>query len=797
MMLEDVYNVEKIHRINFFIIIIICSINFLQILIIHSQNYGIDLIKPLVVLFMTLIVFFIKIHYYQIKAILLSLLPSVIVFYLFTQTSFSVNKNYLLLISLIMASMYFNYKVIIIYALIQDALIVAILFLNPSNFIGSSSHNYDQISAYILFNVMALVIGIMTKWGNSIMNKSTNSYLELSALYGEVADRDREIKTKSNELILKEEKIGSLYNQVAASEEELKWQYSTIEEKQRQIKHNEEIFRAISETSNDGIWYLDIKQGKKTYSQNWCEVLGFTQAELTNIEDFQKLIHPEDANVIENAYKDHIDKQTDRYKCQYRVKTKSETYIWVDEVGKVLSNSEGEPILVVGANSDITKTREQNEKIEYLAYHDVLTALPNRILFYDRLTMSINEHNRKNERLGIILMDLDNFKMINDGFSHSFGDEVLKIISERLTTIVRESDTLARVGGDGFAVLLNDIKDYSDIVKLSDRITKVLNEPIRISEQEIDIRCSMGFAVYPMDGENYEELLKSADTALCKAKTSGKNCCQFYNGTMKSDILNKIEIEKKIKDGIKNKEFVLYFQPQIDIRNNKIRGFEALVRWIKGKELIPPNKFIPIAEETGLIVELGEWILMEACCKNREWERLYNTDVIISVNISVIQLNHRSFVQYVKKVLEVSGMKPECLELEITESMFIGSFEESVSKLNELRQLGIKIALDDFGTGYSSLNYLQNLPIDTLKIDKTFIDGISNLDKSKDIVGAIINLIQSLGLNTIAEGVETKEQLKYLTQNGCENVQGYIFSRPVPEKEAVNKLFEDYSDYAI
>lgn len=789
----DFFNMDKLNKVNYIIflfVVSLCSIGF------YHKNNELRLIDFAV--FLTLMaaataIAFIKSRRQTTFAFMISLAAAGSIYY----TSFRIGvfpaQHELLAITFIMAGYYFDVKTVCIYSILQNMMLVAMLLLKPQNLLGvNGNHIYEKIGLFMVLNFVAAIIGFGVLWGKRVLKNASVSYLEMAALHGEIADRERELKNKSSQLTSKEEEIGSLYNQVAASEQELKWQYTTIEENEKKLRQNQEIFRAISETSNDGIWYLDLIKGEKNFSKNWCDILGFSPNELSNMDFFKQLIHPEDVDKLDKTYAEQRSGRMDRYKCQYRIRTKYDNYIWVDEVGKVLFNNDGVPVLVVGANTDITAAREQNDKIEFLAYHDVLTGLPNRILMYDRLAMSIHERHRKHEALGIILMDLDNFKMINDGFSHSFGDAVLKFVAKRLSSIVRESDTLARSGGDAFAIILNNIKDYNDVTKLSERIVKVLEEPIHIKGQDIEVRCSMGFAVYPEDGENGEELLKNADTALYKAKVNGKNGYQFYNKDMKSDILHKIDIEKRIREGIKNNEFILYFQPQIDIHNQQLRGFEALVRWVRGKEIIAPGRFIPIAEESGLIVELGQWILMEACRKNREWQLRYGVEIITSVNISVLQLNQRTFVQNVKNALDETGMKPECLELEITESMFIGSFDECVSKLNELKKLGVKIALDDFGTGYSSLNYLQYLPIDTLKIDKTFIDGITETDHSKDIVGPIINLIQSLGLCTVAEGVETRQQLDYLAQNGCEHIQGYIFSKPLPEQEAANMLAREY-----
>lgn len=646
---NETYNVYKVNKVNLLIIVITCSINFFQSLMTRSGGSLIGLLAPVIILILTVLMYSIKIGNYRVKAMAFSLIPSMVAITLFYKSQFTVDKHYILILALVMIAMYFEQKLIIIYLLIQDILIMGIIILKPHNFIigAKINFNYDLVTVFIDFNILGLMLIFLTKWGKGLIQNTS---------------------MQNSELQRKNMEISGLYNQVAASEEELKWQYSTLEENQK--------------------------------------------------------------------------------------------------------------------------------KLEYLAFYDTLTELPNRSLFIDRLNMGINYALRNNDKLAVMFLDLDNFKIVNDSLGHNLGDELLKEISQRLKNIVIEGETLSRFGGDEYALILNNIDDYKKIIKLAQKISKAISEPVILNGQEIIISVSMGVAIYPEDGDNTEELLKSADTAMYKAKTNGKNGYQFFNKKMKQELIYKIQMEKNIREAIKKKEFILHFQPQIDVQNSCVRGFEALVRWNNSKgELIFPNEFIAIAEETGLIVELGAWVLMEACLKNKEWESLYNSKIIISVNISVVQLKQRNFVSTVKSVLAITGMKPEYLELEITESMLIESYDETIDSLKELRKMGILIALDDFGTGYSSLNHLKNLPIDTLKIDKTFIDGISSPNNGGDIVGSIITLVQKLGLKTIAEGVETKEQLDYLIENGCEHIQGYIYSKPVIASEVMNRLNADYNDY--
>ncbi len=429
---------------------------------------------------------------------------------------------------------------------------------------------------------------------------------------------------------------------------------------------------------------------------------------------------------------------------------------------------------------------EKEEKLNYLAFIDVLTELPNRKMIINRLDLLAMLSLNTKENFVVVFIDLDNFKRINDSKGHHIGDLLLKATALRLQTLIHKEDMLGRLGGDEFALIIQRKLKESEIFEYVEGLRVALTESFIIENSEFAISASFGISIYPKDGVDSAELLKCADTAMYKAKDNGKNGVQFFNKEMKNEVLKKIEFEKRLRASLQNNELFLVFQPQYCTDSQQLRGFEALVRWRSPDlGLISPNDFIPVAEETGYIVPMGEWILKEACKLVKSIQNEYHVDVVISVNVSSVQIIDPSFVQMVKSVLEETKCSGRYLELEVTESVLISSIENVVGIFTELRDMGIKIALDDFGTGYSSLSYLQKLPIDTLKIDKSFVDSITNITSGKQMIGSIISLVHKMEIGVVAEGVETKQQLEYLRNQDCDYIQGFLWGKPLE----INKLF--------
>ena len=432
--------------------------------------------------------------------------------------------------------------------------------------------------------------------------------------------------------------------------------------------------------------------------------------------------------------------------------------------------------------------KENEEKLNYLAFFDVLTELPNRKMIINRLDILITLSLEKKMKFAMIFIDLDNFKRINDSMGHHAGDVLLQEVALRLKAAIHPDDMLGRLGGDEFALIIQRQLEEDEILEYLEKLREEILKKFFIENTELSISASFGISVYPRDGDNSTDLLKCSDTAMYKVKEDGKNGVQFFNKEMKDRIFMRMELEKRLLASIENDELYLVYQPQYKSDTKKLRGFETLIRW-NSPELgfVSPVTFIPVAEETKFINIMGRWILKTACTKFKELQDKYHFNAVLSVNISAVQIMEPSFVQMIKKVLEETGVRPYNLEIEITESIFISSMDYVISVLNELKEIGINIALDDFGTGYSSLSYLQLLPIDTLKIDKVFIDSIVGKGIDKHIVGPIISLVHQMDISVVAEGVENSMQLEYLKDHNCDCIQGYIWGKPLNEED-LNKL---------
>ena len=434
---------------------------------------------------------------------------------------------------------------------------------------------------------------------------------------------------------------------------------------------------------------------------------------------------------------------------------------------------------------------KQKDILEYQATHDALTGLPNRTLFNDRLEQSIQKAKRNSTNIALFFIDLDHFKEINDSLGHHVGDEVLKVITSRLNLVIRLEDTIARLGGDEFTIIMENVNNVQYVILFSQKILNILLEPISINSQKLYLSTSIGISLFPQDTEDADSLLKYADAAMYKAKEEGRNNFQFYSKEMTELALERVVMVANIKQAIKKREFVVYYQPQIDATNNELVGLEALVRWEHPTMgLVSPAKFIPLAEDTGLIVDIDTLVMEMAMKQIIMWrENGLNTGVL-SLNLAMKQLNHDSFFIVLKHTMSKYNFKSEWLELEITENDVMKRPKETVVKLKRISELGIKIAIDDFGTGYSSLSYLKRLPIDKLKIDQSFIRDVPGSEDDNAIVKAVIAISKSLNLDVIAEGVEIKEQKDFLLENECSKIQGYYYAKPMPANEMEEKLKE-------
>jgi diguanylate cyclase (GGDEF)-like protein/PAS domain S-box-containing protein len=429
---------------------------------------------------------------------------------------------------------------------------------------------------------------------------------------------------------------------------------------------------------------------------------------------------------------------------------------------------------------DLSQNKQTQEKLNHLAYHDALTDLPNQVLFKDRLKQAISLSHRNDQMQAVMLLNVDRFKTINDSLGYTAGDRLLQSVAQRLASCVRESDTVARFGGDEFAILLTQITRAQDAANVARAIKSALDQAFLFDDQEIFVSSSIGISLYPHDGRDTAGLLKTAGVALDRAKVQGGNSYQFYTAGGTTRALKQLVLESNLRPGLERSEFFVQYQPQVAIQDFHLVGMEALVRWQHPSlGLLYPSEFITLAEESGVIILLGDWILRTACAQNKAWQDAGLTPMRLSVNFSARQFQQPGFISDINQILKDTNLDPRWLELELTEGSIMRDPEEAIEKLHELKLMGIKVAIDDFGTGYSSLNYLKRFPIDTLKIDKSFVSDVCKDPHDTSIVRAIINLGHALDLTVVAEGVETKEQLQYLSALECDVVQGFLFSKAI------------------
>jgi len=451
------------------------------------------------------------------------------------------------------------------------------------------------------------------------------------------------------------------------------------------------------------------------------------------------------------------------------------------------------PMKIVGSMRDISERKQAENEIRQLAYHDTLTGLPNRSLFNDRLEQALAYARRHSGLLAILYLDLDRFKDVNDTLGHCSGDRLLQAAAQRLAACIRNSDTVARLGGDEFVILLTSIKSDREVSIVAEKILTDLAEAVNIEGHEVFTTTSMGVVLFPHDGSDVETLLKHADMAMYEAKEKGRNNYQFFSKEMNHQAVDRHQLESKLRRALERDEFSLFYQPQWDMQNRRLVGFEALLRWsTEADGMIPPNRFIPVAEDTGLIRPIGEWVLKTACRQLKAWQQMGFTGLRIAVNISARQFRQPDLVSKIDRILAETGLNPQCLELELTESYLMEDADAAIRTLEFLKVRGIQLAIDDFGTGYSSLSYLKNFPIDRIKIDQSFVRDVTVNRDDAAIVEAIIAMGQSLDLDLIAEGVEGAEQLKFLIGRNCFEMQGYFFARPMPADEMERYLQDSY-----
>ncbi len=510
-----------------------------------------------------------------------------------------------------------------------------------------------------------------------------------------------------------------------------------------------------------------------------CDMLGYSREELLELT-VKKISHPEDANVTDSYRDQLVTGQIDSFKVEKRYLRKDGSTIWVALTAAVKRGSGGKALYDVSVVEDISARKEAEVRVQYLATHDEMTGLPNRTLFGQLLKNSVENALRYQRNFAVLFVDLDRFKQINDSLGHEAGDILLKEMARRFRMCLRSGDVVARLGGDEFVVLVQEVSNDSQVTVIARHLLSAAMKPVEIMGQECRVTASIGISLCPRDGKDDLAIMKSADIAMYLAKEEGKNNYQFYSDKIHSGAIEKMAMETQLRRALELKEFEIHYQAKVNIKTGEIRGVEALLRWnnaVLGS--ISPAQFIPLAEELGIIIVIGRWVLMQSCAQNMAWQHEGLPPVCVSVNLSPRQFADPDLVDYIRVVLANTGIAPELLELEITEGMVMHNAERAVQLLREIKQLGVRIAIDDFGTGYSSLSQLRSFPVDTLKVDRSFIRELEKNEEDRAITQAIITMSKTLGLNVVAEGVENAEQQTFLTSQGCDEIQGYFFSKPL------------------
>ncbi len=593
--------------------------------------------------------------------------------------------------------------------------------------------------------------------------------------------------------------IEALTHLINVSSQEVKEQTEILKESNKLNQQLRERMELALQGSKTSILDWDFTNNNFYISSSWKEMLGFTDKELPNsLSTWKDRVHKDDMKIVLSSLKKSKNKKIKFFENSQRLKHKDGHWVWIFGRAQILYDENGQAVRMIGAQTDITEEKnlqikllEQKEILFYQAHHDALTGLPNRVLFFDRLEQGIRKAKRHSEGLALLFIDLDKFKHINDSLGHDVGDSVLKIVSKRLEGIVRKEDTVARLSGDEFTIIIEELKNPQHASILAEKILETLKEPIHIDDHKLFVSGSIGISMYPEDATCKLDLLKYADTAMYKAKEEGRNNFQFYSPEMTEFAMKRIIMKTYLRQALDNAELRIHYQPQINSCTGELVGLEALVRWQHPTMgLLAPDKFIPLAEDTGMIVEVDKWVMSTSMKQVSDWYKEGLKPGLLALNLSIKQLESNNFIQIIKESIKACDFKAEWLEVEITEGQMMTKPKEVISKLEEINDLGVSISIDDFGTGYSSLSLLKRLPIHRLKIDQSFIQDIPENEEDVAIVSAIIALGNSLKLDLIAEGVETSAQKDFLIDNGCINMQGYYFSHPVSAEEIKHILLD-------
>ncbi len=553
------------------------------------------------------------------------------------------------------------------------------------------------------------------------------------------------------------------------------------------LKKSEERFRRYFELGLIGMAISDPARGLMEVNDRLCEMLGYTRGELLRA-NWAQLTHPEDLAVELASYDAVVRGASEGYSLEKRFLRKDGGIVHSRISVRCIRKADGSPECFLALADDVTEQKRQKEKLERDANYDLLTGLPNRALFGDRLTQALAQAKRRRWTAGVLYLNLDRFKVVNGTFGHRWGDEILRQVGQRLQSCVRAGDSVARVGADEFAVALAELAQPTDARLVARKVVDILSRPFEVLGQEVVLSASIGIATEPPDGDSGESLLKHAGVAMARAKEMGRNNIQFYSTGMNERAARDLKLQTELRHALERREFLLHFQPKAAVPSGRIIGFEALLRWQPaGKALVSPADFIPLLEESGLIVPVGAWVLRAACAQIGAWRSAGRRPVPVAINVSAKQFTD-DLCEIVRDALQEHRVDAGMLELEITESDAMREPERVIAVLKRLRELGVAVSIDDFGTGYSSLGYLKRFPVQALKLDRSFVTGLPDHPDDVSIAKAVISMAHSLGLKVVAEGVETQAQRDFLADNCCDQMQGYLLSRPLPADQCVAYL---------
>jgi len=559
------------------------------------------------------------------------------------------------------------------------------------------------------------------------------------------------------------------------------------------LRDSEERYALAVQGANDGVFDWDLRSDSVYFSPRWKKMLGHSEFEVgPGPREWFERVHPDDVPTFRRKLSAHLDGASEHFRLEHRMRSANGSWLWVLTRGLAIFSPDGKPSRMAGSQSDITARKVAEEKLQHDALHDDLTNLANRVLFMDRLSCALADFERApEEQFAVLFFDLDRFKNVNDSLGHPLGDKLLRGIAHRLEHYLRPGDTVARIGGDEFAILLNRVNDIPGAIHVAERIQELLGMTFSIDGHEVFVTASIGIAHSATGYRSPDEIMRDADIAMYRAKAAGKARYEVFDRDMHQSAVALLKLETELRLGVQNNDFAMHYQPIVDLVTGRIVGFEGLVRWMHPERgIVSPNSFIAIAEETGLIVPLGWWVLEECCRQTRHWQDCFPTDppLFINVNVSGKLFMKRGIVDRLMEILESTDLLPESLRLEVTENVVLEHVDIALENLNQLRAMGIQLSIDDFGTGYSSLSYLQRFHYDQLKIDRSFVSRLSHGSDSRAIVETILGLANNLGIGVVAEGVETAEQADRLRQMSCPHGQGFWFSRPVTADAAGNLL---------